>query len=338
MNSTLKYRTFDQLLSDVIVDFQNISLENMFEPQQLIKVARRVNYDLGLRITQTRQAVLEVEKGRVKLPDDFYTLNFALICDSVTITQSMPQGTNIQQVSPVQYRETPSSIDVCAVPTVNCTKCNSLEPCNCNTCNTCNSNPCGCNTIPTACSTAEFSTVAPYGSYCTKPRVFLDCKGECWELVQIVNTTSYTYKVLLPIQILNNPEVVECDCPNVNFRCLNSGWIKDGFLHTNFKTGKVYISYQGQMEDDNGNLLVPDHELLNEYYEYALKQRILENLAFNDENVGKKLELVEIRLRAARNNALSLVNMPNFKELKSLHEMNRKAMYHKYYKMFSSWC
>ena len=67
-NYTLKYRTFDQLLDEVFVDFQNYNLMNMIEPHQLIKVAKRVNYDLGLRIFMTKQAVLEVEKGKAKLP------------------------------------------------------------------------------------------------------------------------------------------------------------------------------------------------------------------------------------------------------------------------------
>ena len=74
-NYTLKYRTFDDLLGEVTQDFQNIDLENFIEPHQLIKVAKRVNYDLGLRIMMTKETLLEVEKGRVKLPDDFFTLN-----------------------------------------------------------------------------------------------------------------------------------------------------------------------------------------------------------------------------------------------------------------------
>ena len=43
-NYTFKYRTFDELLNDVLVDFQVFSLENMIDPQTLIKVARRLNY------------------------------------------------------------------------------------------------------------------------------------------------------------------------------------------------------------------------------------------------------------------------------------------------------
>ena len=49
MSLSHKYRTFDQLLEDVTVDFRTYALEGMIEPQQLIKVAMRVNYDLGLK-------------------------------------------------------------------------------------------------------------------------------------------------------------------------------------------------------------------------------------------------------------------------------------------------
>ena len=49
MSISHKYRTFDELLESVRVDFSTYDLEGMIEPQQLIKVAIRVNYDLGLK-------------------------------------------------------------------------------------------------------------------------------------------------------------------------------------------------------------------------------------------------------------------------------------------------
>ena len=94
---------------------------------------------------------------------------------------------------------------------------------------------------------------------------------------------------------------------------------------------RIYV-----MEDENGDLLVPDHDLLNEYYEYALKSRILENLFMNGEDVSQRMQLIEQRLRASRNQALSVVNTPNFRELKEMWQANRKAMYGKYYNMFLS--
>ena len=49
-----------------------------------------------------------------------------------------------------------------------------------------------------------------------------------------------------------------------------------------------------------------------------------------------KQHLVETRLRAARNNALSFVNTPDFAEMRKLWEVNRRAQYHNYYNMFLS--
>lgn len=113
-----------------------------------------------------------------------------------------------------------------------------------------------------------------------------------------------------------------------------SGYIKNGFVYTNLDEAKLFISYQGALESEDGELLVPDHPAFNEYYEYAIKQRLLENLYMNGEDVGQKIQLIEGRLRAARNYALTVVNTPNFSEMQELWEMNRRAQYAKYYDMF----
>ena len=323
-NYPLKYRTFDQLLDSIRIDFVQYDLADLIEPQQLIKIAKKINYDLGLRIMMTKEALLEIYKGRVKLPDDFYVLNFAFICDEQTVTTAVPQGTNMQEIAVPSYQSTPAIIDACAPITVNCQKC---LP-----------NPCGCAvpTCDTGCST-PYNPLVPFGDDCNKPRVFMNCKNDCYELVQIVKTQTTTYSRLLPLKILENPQDIQCGCPNLYLNTPNQGWIQNGYLYTTFKDGKVYINFQGAMEDDDGNLLIPDHDMLNEYYEYAVKQRILENLIMNDEPVGQKMQIVEERLRVARKEALSMVNTPNFSEMKRVWQMNRKAQYHKYFNMFKSY-
>ncbi len=329
-NYTLRYRPFDQLLEDVSIDMNTLALENMIEPQQLIKIAKKLNYDLGLRINQTKEVILEVCHGKVKLPDDFYTFNFAFICgeyEEHVGYGGMSGGTNIQEVP---YVETPSTVNQCALPTVNCSTCNH-NPCN---------NTAACegsvrpvqNYIP-----GEYDPNNPYGDTCIRPRVFMNCKGEKWELTQIINTgATRKYSRLIPLRMKQSQEI-ECDCPNLYYDTANQGWIKGGFLFTTFDTGKVYLNYQGAMEDEAGNLLVPDHDLINDYYEYALKQRLLENLFMNGEDVSARLQLIEQRLKAARNQALSLVNTPNFKELEDMWWTNRRAQYSKYYDMFKSY-
>lgn len=320
-NYTLKYRTYDQLIEDVSVDMTGLALENKIEPQQLIKIARKVNYDLGLRINQTNEVILDVCHGKVKLPDNFDTLNLAYICGDFIKTVGYDiGGTNIQEVP---YTETPASTDPCAAPTVNCSACNS---------NPCQATAAGC--LPSNVDLNK--SVGVYGDTCIKPRVFTNCKNDKYELIQIVaGGNAYVSRNLLPLRMRSSRRI-DSECPNLYSNTTNEGWIRDGFLFTSFTTGKVYLSYQGEMEDEEGNLLVPDHPLLNEYYEYAIKSRILENLYINGEDVAQRMQLVEQKLRPARNNALSVVNMPNFKELEKLHWANRKAMYSKYYDMFKS--
>ena len=326
-NYTLRYRTFDQLLEDVTVDLNTFALENMIEPQQLIKLAKKINYDLGLRINQTRETILEVCHGRVKLPDDFYTFNFAFICGDYTeeVGYSMG-GTNIQEVP---YVEVPSTSNTCTPISVNCRTCNA-NPCNQTA--ACDLNHPIVDPIPTS-----YDPNNPYGDTCIPPRVFMNCKGEKYELIQVINkANTRVFRDLIPLRMKENQSIA-CDCPNLYYNTINEGWLQNGYLFTTFDNGKVYLNFQGAMEDEQGNLMVPDHDLLNEYYEYALKQRILENLFLNGEDVAQRMQLIEQKLRAARNAALSLVNTPNFQEMQKLWWTNRRAQYAKYYDMFKSY-
>ena len=59
-------------------------------------------------------------------------------------------------------------------------------------------------------------------------------------------------------------------------------------------------------------------------------------MMFAGEPVSNQIGLIEQRLRASRNNALSFVNTPNFAEMKKIWDVNRRAQYHNYYNMFKS--
>lgn len=283
-NYTLNYRTFDQLLEDINVDMLNPAMEKTIEPQQLIKVAIRVNYDLGLRIQQTKETVLEIINGKAKLPENFHVLNFAFLCGSYTVTTPVIQGTQVEEVLVNQGN--------------------------------CGSDP-----------------------DCTAPYTCLNDCGGYVQLIQRFKSETRTYNQTFPLRLSESREV-SCSCPNTKTQATNTGYIRDGFLFVDFSSGEVYINYQTTMEDVDGNLLVADHPILNDYYEYAIKQRIFENriMAGNaDQLTINQLQLVEQRLRASRNNALSLVNTPNFAELKKIWEMNRATMYDRYYNMFKSY-
>ena len=288
MNTEIKYRTFDDLLNEVSIDFKIYSNEGMIEPAELIKIAQRVNYDLGLRIHKTKHVILDVENKKAKLPDDFYVLNFALLAGKYKVERPVIQG---------DQRE----YGYAAM----CHKCNLPAP------------DCSCGT--------QFD-------------VAVDVHGDdsgALVLVQRIKSEVRTYDHFERIYLSPNKYVQNDNIMN-NVPSPNAGEIKNGYIYTNLEQGKLYISYEGALEDDEGNLLVLDHPMINEYYEYAMKQRILENLYINGEDVERKLGLIETKLRIARNNALGIVNMPDFAEMKALWLLNRKAMYNKYYDMFKS--
>ena len=117
MSISHKYRTFDSLYEDVSVDFANYALENMIDPAQLIKVATRVNYDLGLRIHRTKEVVLDIEHGKAKLPSDFAYLNYAFRCGEYTIADRPPSGTHIETFNDVPYVPAPGESGPCEDPT-----------------------------------------------------------------------------------------------------------------------------------------------------------------------------------------------------------------------------
>ena len=58
MKTELKYKTFTELLNEVSIDFTMYNTENLLDPAQLMKVAQRVTYDLGLRIHGTKNVFM----------------------------------------------------------------------------------------------------------------------------------------------------------------------------------------------------------------------------------------------------------------------------------------
>ncbi len=282
MKTELKYRTFDQLLAEVITDFTIYNTEGLIDPAQLIKVTQRVSYDLGLRIHETKDKVIDIENKKAKLPDDFYVLNYAKLCGEFELRDPVLHGRHTENVI--------------------------MEDCP----------KCGCN--------KECECEATYVQECQNgEKIYVQVIEKRKQEVRI-------YKQFLDVKVVATSSM--CDAMDNSFPTI---YIKNNYIYTNINSGRMLISYQGALEDAKGNLLVLDQPFVNEYYEYAIKQRILENLFINGEEVTAKLQLIEQRLRSARNNALSVVNTPNFTEMLQLWETNRKAQYYKYYDMFKSY-
>lgn len=288
----IKYRTFSELLDDVSLDFNTFLGESMIEPSQLIKIATKCSYELGLKIYKTKDAILDINHGKAKLPDDFYVLNSALVCDKWKLEQPVINtGRHTEDVF--------IGNGICDI----CKKYVPSEPCS--TPDEC----CICNKVYT---------------------------NECRDSFKVVEKIRYEIRYYDEFEHLTFRPNKRIDKDSFNLRNHGRyhGEIKDGYIYTDINCGRLYISYEGNLEDDEGNLLVMDHPLVNEFYEAALKERLLQNLYINGEDVLQRWQMIKQDLRVARINALSFINMPDYEEIQEVHQSNRRKMFHQYYRIF----
>lgn len=295
----LQYITFEELLNSVRTDFRSYELEGLIEPMELIKIAIKVNYDLGLKINSTKETIIDIDNGLAKLPADFDTMNFALLCYNYhTVTPTIGSGLETQEIV--------------------------LS-----------------NTLTSGCTPCEIDhTPCPVISNPWKQdKVQSRCGGDVTvEVIQWHSNQVRCYRHFERIYFVPSKEASDF-CINTQFRdCPNEAQIKNGFVYTSVNCGKMYINYQGAMEDAEGNLLVLDHPMINEYYEWALKERILSNLYLNGTpDIERRLQLAQKELRNYRNIANGIVDTPGFYELKEVLEGNRKHMFNKYFASFSKY-
>lgn len=284
MNTEFKYRTFDDLVSSVSLDLRRFDLENMIDPQSLIKVALRINHLLGVKVSASKEKVLTVHKGKAKLPADFDVLNFAFVLSGSTACDPEKEYTYINP---------------------HCAETQTIT------------NDCGEDIIVSPHIKLVYETYSP--------TVVAGC--------QIINPQGCKLHKMEQIRMVRGKRVAS-DCHNLTAKCRLEGYIQDNFLVTNFEDGEIYINYQSLMEDDNGRLLVLDHPRVNDFYEYSLKERIMENLIAESEEVIRLYQLYSEKARQARIEALSYIRTPNFGEMRDTWELNRRAMTAKYYSMF----
>ena len=90
-NRTFEHRPIEELLAIVRQDFRKFDDEGLIDEGNLIKTVMYCNDRLGIGIREIKQACLNVEDYRVKLPLDFEKLYFtcALKATSTSITLGM---------------------------------------------------------------------------------------------------------------------------------------------------------------------------------------------------------------------------------------------------------
>ena len=104
----------------------------------------------------------------------------------------------------------------------------------------------------------------------------------------------------------------------------------------NFEHGEVYLCYLGNLVNENGEIEVPFHPLLNSYYEYAIKEKLLEDAFLNSEDdVMKKLMYVSQKKKDAYFTAWNFATSKQVNEWSKIQEKLKKEYYNKWYKIFN---
>lgn len=287
-----QYRTFDQLLSAVLSDFKTYDQEGMIDPQDLIKIAQKVNRQLGVKIHRNKQRIIELNKGKVRLPNDYYKLNVAIVLGEKEVKTMNMQGVQTEDI-----------------------------------------------VLPADCNNPSPLPGSIFNSTCRPGTARVTECGQEYAVVQHFSHQQHIYHHLHKLRIKPGPDVLdqrkhhEKNTPETH-ESDREAYIKNGWLYCNFDTGKIYIDYVSEMEDEDGNLLVLDDDIINEYYEYAMKERILENLMIEGEDVANKLNMIAGKRRTAHIEAVTRAGMYEFDELAQIWEANRLAMYKKYYYQF----
>lgn len=166
------------------------------------------------------------------------------------------------------------------------------------------------------------------------------CNGPCnnctW-ITQTIGIKTFTFTDLKPLS-LSRGSLGKCSdgCMNLQFRSPHQIHIREDHANFSFREGKVYINYLADMMDDDNNIILLDHPIVNDYYEYAVKERFFENMMINKE--GDFINIVKLmneKKREARTRAINFINVPEFGEIQKMYMDNRHRFYKKYIKYFN---
>lgn len=169
-----------------------------------------------------------------------------------------------------------------------------------------------------------------------------DCNGPCnnctW-VTQRIGIKTYTWTDVRELRLTERSSSRCADfCMNHQFNnAKDQISIEDDHATFNFKEGKVFINYLADMVDDNNNIIILDHPLVNDYYEYAIKKKFFEMMKFNKEgDFLQDFQIAKEELRIAKIHAISFINTPEYGQLIQMFVDNRQRFYKKYVRYFNT--
>lgn len=160
-------------------------------------------------------------------------------------------------------------------------------------------------------------------------------------------TYGVTIKRISNVTIHNRQNFIELDVnpsshgvchaysPNVCRKGRYTVTIEDDHINAPFRAGELYLMYLGSMEDEDGNILFPFHPLITPYYEWSIKEKILQDALFNsDGDYGKKLQYAQGERVKAWLDAFNITTEKGYGEYVDQQRKKELSWYNQYFKYF----
>lgn len=150
------------------------------------------------------------------------------------------------------------------------------------------------------------------------------------------HTTVHNINTLVGLDV--NPQSASrchASCPNLRRKGQYTVTVEDDHINTPFRAGELYIMYLGTMDDELGNLLFPFHPLITPYYEWSIKEKVLQDAIFNsDGNYGDKYKLAQQERVKAWLDAYNITTEKGYGEYVDLQRKKELSWYNQYFKFF----
>ncbi len=124
-------------------------------------------------------------------------------------------------------------------------------------------------------------------------------------------------------------------CPNLRRGGKYMVTIENNFINTPFRSGEIYIMYLATMQDEEGHLLFPFHPLITPYYEWSIKEKVLEDTIFNsDGDYGNMYKLAQSNRVKAWLDAYGVTSTREYGEYVEMQRRKEMGWYNEYFKYF----
>ena len=298
-NSPFEYIKLSQLVASVASDLHSFDDSNLIDEDRLIKIVRKVNSDLGVRIHESKSCILDIKNYKAELPSDFWKLEliFATTTTTLNVGNLMLGGTQTETVT--EY------------PTDLTDQMNILN------------------------YSQKINNYTPIKLGCYDQ----DCNQCYWVIKKNPLAQKIRITNIIPLQLNNS-------CNNYltnyspHFHNNHGNYqidIVENIIETSFKNGQIIITYLGNMEDEEGNILIPFHPQLFPYYELSCKVKILQDLFINSEaDVQAKLQYLEREKSLAWRDALNFTMSSKAKQWSDYDKKRQHDFYDKWYKIIKS--